>query len=290
MNIALTGSSGLLGSRLLKDLKNLNHNYFCISSSASSPNNNIYSYEEMLTAKIPHSVDCMIHLASQNSERSESDISADLEITNNVIKGMKTLNCKKLIFFSTSKVYGDNSFDYQLFEETSPLNPACSYGKAKAACEEQIIKAAQNSNFEYIILRMSPVLINDPRSSVGKLHTFIAQGFPVPSFAAGDKNFRSFLSYKLLFRVLESMIAMEFHHSNEIFNLTNNKAISTNELFEDIALSMQKNLKIIRFPNFLFQAMLRVNRLQLILCRLFGNSCMSNAKLTRIIDLTMDGK
>ena len=290
MNIALTGSSGLLGSRLLKDLKNLNHNYFCISSSVSSPNNNIYSYEEMISAKIPHSVDCMIHLASQNSTISESDISAELEITNSVIKGMKALNCKKLIFFSTSKVYGDNSFNHQLFEETSPLNPTCSYGKAKAACEEEIINAAQNSNFEYIILRMSPVLINDPRSSVGKLHTFIAQGFPVPSFAAGDKNFRSFLSYKLLFRVLEPMIAMEFHHSNEIFNLTNNKAISTNELFEDIALSMQKNLKIIRFPNFLFQAMLRVNRLQLILCRLFGNSCMSNAKLTRIIDLTMDGK
>ena len=53
---------------------------------------------------------------------------------------------------------------------------------------------------------------------------------------------------------------------------------------------MQKNLKIIRFPNFLFQAMLRVNRLQLILCRLFGNSHMSNSKLTRIIDLNMDGK
>ena len=290
MNIALTGSSGLLGSHLLKDLKNLNHNYFCISSSVSSPDNNIYSYEEMIAAKIPHSVDCMIHLASQNSTISESDISAELEITNSVIKGMKALNCKKLIFFSTSKVYGDNSFNHQLFEETSPLNPGCSYGKAKAACEEEIIKAAQNRNFEYTILRMSPVLINDPRSRVGKLHTFIGQGFPVPSFTAGDKNFRSFLSYKLLFHVLESMIAMEFQHSNEIFNLTNNKAISTNELFEDIALSMQKNLKIIHFPKFLFQAMLRVNRLQLILCRLFGNSHMSNSKLTRIIDLNMDGK
>ena len=163
----------------------------------------------MLAAKIPHSVDCMIHLASHNSKISESDISAELEITNNVIKGMKTLNCKKLIFFSyLQKPMEIVHLITTIFAATSPLNPACPYGKAKAACEEQIIKAAQNSNFEYIILRMPPVLINDPRSSVGKLYTFIGQGFPVPSFPAGDNNLRSFLSYELLFSILGSMIAM----------------------------------------------------------------------------------
>ena len=42
MNIALTGSSGSIGSILVDDLKSAGHKIFCISSSHSFHEKNIY--------------------------------------------------------------------------------------------------------------------------------------------------------------------------------------------------------------------------------------------------------
>ena len=48
MNIALTGSSGQIGSKLLIDLGEMGHNVLCISSSIyHSKVINIFSYKEL---------------------------------------------------------------------------------------------------------------------------------------------------------------------------------------------------------------------------------------------------
>ena len=47
MNIALTGSTGSIGSKLLLDLQKMGHEVLCISSSASSQEDNIFLYEEL---------------------------------------------------------------------------------------------------------------------------------------------------------------------------------------------------------------------------------------------------
>ena len=285
MNIALTGSSGLIGSRLSKDLQNMRHNLFCISSTHSSPENNIFSYEDMLECKIPQPIDCIIHLASINSQLRESEIASEVAITEKIITSMKVMGCKKIIFFSSAKVYGDNSFEHQIFTERSPLYSTCSYSKAKILCEDVIAKSAQKESFNYIVFRMPPVLINHPKSNIGTLFKVVQKGLPIPSFAAGDLNKRSFLSYELLCSVIESALEPERKFDNEIFNLSNTKILSTNDLFREIAFSMSKKSALFYCPNFIFRAMLRVNRLQLLLCRLFGNFHMSNAKLLKEFDL-----
>tara|TARA_B100000795_G_C22778714_1_gene431230 strand:+ start:879 stop:1748 length:870 start_codon:yes stop_codon:yes gene_type:complete len=285
MNIALTGSSGLIGSHLLNDLKKMNHNITCISSSSSSPADGIYSYEDMNAGKILVPIDCIIHLASMNSEITELDIPAEVAITENIINGMRALKCKRIIFFSTAKVYGDNSFENMLFLESSPLNPSCFYGKAKILCENIISSSSKDSSFSYVIFRMPPVLINHPKSNLGKLFQVVERGLPIPSFRAGDLNERSFLSYAFLSSILESTLKKESYGNNEIFNLSDTKVFATNELLRSFASSINKKARIIYFPNFIFQAMLRVNRLQSILCRLFGNFRISNAKLLNEFNL-----
>ena len=67
MNIALTGSSGLIGSKLLKHLCDLGHEVLCISSSHSSHKDNIFFYEELQSKEISFKADFIIHLASINS-------------------------------------------------------------------------------------------------------------------------------------------------------------------------------------------------------------------------------
>ena len=286
MNIALTGSSGLIGSCLLKDLRKANHKIFCISSGKSSPQDNIFSYEDMLDCQILEPIDCMIHLASINSEMNALDIPLEVDITEKVLQGMRLMSCQKIIFYSTAKVYGDNSFDNKLLLETSAIDPLCSYSKAKILCEEIISQSANTMSFEYLIFRMPPVLINHPRSNLGKLFQVVERGLPIPSFRAGDVNQRSFLSYEFLVSILEAAIQSTGHIQNEVFNLSDTDAISTNDLLRRFASSIQKKAKIIYLPNFIFKAMLQVNRLQLILCRLFGNFNLSNAKLIKAFNIS----
>tara|TARA_B110000003_G_C16603200_1_gene516469 strand:- start:822 stop:1691 length:870 start_codon:yes stop_codon:yes gene_type:complete len=279
MNIALTGSSGLIGSKLLLDLKNMGHDVLCISSSHSSPKDNIFLYEELKTIKVNFKADFLIHLASINSNLKESQMLLEVDLLCKVIDTMEILNCKNIIFFSTIKVYGENSFQYNLIDENSSLNPECFYGKAKAQCERVLEELSNEKKFQYLIFRMPPLLINDSKSNIGKLLQLVERGFPIPSFRAGDINYRSFLNYDLLTFVIKVTLRRGSILSSQAFNLSDSEAISTNDLLKRFGKSINKKPRIIYLPNFLFKAMIKINRLQLILCKLFGNFHLSNENL-----------
>ena len=281
MNIALTGSSGLIGSRLVKALKNLGHKVLCISSSHPSHKNNIFLYSELESKKITFKADFIIHMASLNSNLDESEIVLEIELLNKVINCMENLNCKDIIFFSSIKVYGENLFNYDLIniEESFPTNPKCPYGIAKERCEKLLIQLSHEKNFNYLIFRLPPVLINHPKSNLGKLYQLVEKGLPIPSFQVGDSNQRSFLNYDLLAHVLVEAINEGIISSSKILNIADSLPISTNDLLRRFGKSINKKTRIIYLPNFLFKAMIKINRLQLILCRLFGNFSLSNGKL-----------
>ncbi len=278
MNIAVTGSSGLIGSFLLKDLKKANHSVLCISSSKSIHHENIFTYEEILSGKTNAKVDFLIHLASINSNLNESQINEELNLSKKVFQSMCALDCKKIIFFSSIKVYGENSFVQKEYSEESLLEPESYYGEAKKKCENFFIDMASDENFSYIILRLSPLILEHPNSNIGKFFYFIRKGFPLPSFQKGNHNKRSFLSYdnliKSLFIILDNKISVQ----NEIFNLADPISISTHSLINKIGSMVGKKPKIIKLPNFLFKLMMRVNRLQSLLNRLYGNFSISSEK------------
>tara|TARA_B100001758_G_C18297832_1_gene550665 strand:- start:130 stop:738 length:609 start_codon:yes stop_codon:yes gene_type:complete len=194
---------------------------------------------------------------------------------------MEVLNCKNLVFFSTIKVYGENSFDFHLIDESFPCKPECFYGKAKAKCEKLLKELAYEMRFNYLIFRMPPVLINHPKSNLGKLFELVEKGIPIPSFRIGDINQRSFLNFELLTHVVREVVNEGIISSSKILNLADSDAISTNDLLRRFGKSINKKPRIIYLPNVLFKAMIRINRLQLILCRLFGNFYLSNARLKR---------
>ena len=281
MNIALTGSSGLLGSKLLLDLQKMGHEVLCISSSKSSPKDNIFLYEELRSKKFDFNADFVMHLASINSNLTESEIYQEVDLLREVTSSMETLNCKNIIFFSTIKVYGENSFDFTLIDESFSQTPECFYGIAKAKCERLLKELSLEMKFNYLIFRMPPVLINHPKSNLGKLFQLVEKGIPIPSFQVGDTNKRSFLSYDLFAYILKAILNKGSIASSQTFNLSDSETISTNDLLKRFGNSINKKPRIVYLPNFLFRAMIKINRLQLILCRLFGNFHLSNEKLKK---------
>ena len=278
MNIALTGSSGSIGSLLINDLKKAGHKVLSISSSQSIQDQNIFSYEEVMLGHTDTKADLIIHLASANSSLDAFQIDEEVNLAKKVLKSMNALDCKKIIFFSSIKVYGENSSSDKLLTEESLLEPKSSYGEAKMKSENFFIDMASVENFEYVILRLPPLLIDNPSSNIGKFFYFIRRGLPVPSFSKGNENKKSFLTYENLLTSLELILDSKEKINNGIFNLADPTSISTNSLLERIGTIVGRKPKIIHLPDFIYNLMLRVNVLQSILNRLYGDLDISNKK------------
>ena len=135
--------------------------------------------------------------------------------------------------------------DFTLIDESFNQNPECFYGKAKAKCEILLEELSDKMKFNYLIFRMPPVLINHPKSNLGKLFQLVEKGIPIPSFTVGDINQRSFLNYDLLAYVIKLILKKGTISSSQTFNLSDSKPISTNDLLKRFGESINKKPRII---------------------------------------------
>ncbi len=131
IKIAVTGSSGYIGSRLIKRLEPIYGNILALDKAKwDIRNKNNKTYED---------IDIIIHLAAlvsapESVKKRSKYIETNYEGTKNIIRAFPN---SKIIFTSTA-----------LAE-----NPTCPYGKSKKMAEEFIIQACK----EFVILRLSNV-------------------------------------------------------------------------------------------------------------------------------------
>tara|TARA_B000000475_G_C15999421_1_gene448326 strand:+ start:253 stop:1143 length:891 start_codon:yes stop_codon:yes gene_type:complete len=276
MIIAVTGSNGSLGGELVPFLKDLGHRVLVITSSNFSTSKiDVFTYSDLLSKKIPFKVDLFFHLASINSKLKENQIKDEVRITSDILSALPSISCKRLIFFSTSKVYGDNSLDINSFHESSPLNPMCHYGKAKKICEDLICSKSLDGELNALIFRMPPVLNKSDSSNIGKLINLSKTPIPIISIAQGDFNKRSFISFENIKIVINKILEnIEIFKNSEIYNLSDDRVISLNEL-----LSIAGKKKIYSLPMIFGKFLFFVPFLKNVLLKLFGNFVLDNSKL-----------
>lgn len=277
MIIAVTGATGSIGKELVPFLEKLGHTVVKISSSVKNNEEYFYSYDDYTNGRIKFDVDILIHLASYNSSLEEENYNNEIKLSDDIVSGLSSISCKRLIFFSTGKVYGDNSFLFQEFDEFSALNPSCHYSKAKKECEELILQRSHNLEFNSIIFRLAPVLNKSTSSSLGKLMKVAGLGIPLPSLSTGENNQRSFITFSNLLTVMEQVIKdADSAFINEIYNLCDDDYISLNDLFR-----LNKKSLVIKIPKRVSDQLLKNSYLKNILLRLYGNFVLKNGKLKR---------
>jgi len=274
MNIALTGASGSIGRELKPFLKTLGHSIITISSSVSADGHSIFSYTDLITKKIPCKIDFFIHLASLNSNLTKEDIDQEVELTRIILNAMQCLECSKFIFFSTARVYGENSFSEISFLESSVANPKCPYSEAKKICEELIQLKSIELGFHSTILRLPPVLTEADSSNLGKLIRLSKSGTLIPTFSRGDTNQRSILSFVNIKEAIKALTESHQETFCKIYNLADDQHISLNNL-----LRIYGNKRIIILPILLEKLIFQIPFVQGILLKLYGNFIITNNQL-----------
>ena len=190
MNILVTGGAGFIGSHLVDRL--LSEGNFVVAydnlslgrlenleEASKNPNfkfveGDILDREKLWNVFKTNNFDIVFHMAA-NSDIAKSHANPDVDFDNTfrttyeTLLAMKEFGIKKLVFASTSAIYGDAGKSVD--ETFGPLFPASHYGASKLASEGFIASFCENYEIQAWITRFPNVV--GERSTHGVIRDFI---------------------------------------------------------------------------------------------------------------------
>ncbi len=197
--------------------------------------------------KAMRGVDVVYHLAAQpgvriSVENPQKTVNANILGTVNVLKTASDNGIKKMVFASSSSVFG--RLDYMPVDEKHPKNPISPYGLSKLCCESYCKLYENLTNIKTVILRYFTVYGPAQRPDMG-MNIFIRKATgnePITIFGDG-KQTRDFTYIDDI--VNATVLAGEIKKAeNEDFNLGGGHNIEINELVKHIIKLCDSNSKI----------------------------------------------
>jgi nucleoside-diphosphate-sugar epimerase len=274
--LSITGATGFVGQNLIRSL---NSHYEITQLSVRFSPNQHFEIKG----------DALIHLAGKAHDlkkvsKSQDYYEANFELTKQLFDSFLDSEAAVFIFMSTVKAVADEVTD--ILTEDSIPKPKTHYGIAKYQAEQYILSKEIPLNKRVYILR--PCMIHGPgnKGNLNLLYQIVSKGIPWP---LGDfKNQRSFLSIENLCFVIKELLENS-KISSGVYQISDDKTISTNELIALLGNSLEKKSKILNIPSFLIKKTARLGdylylplnseRLQ----KLTENYVVSNRKIVNVI-------
>jgi UDP-glucose 4-epimerase len=239
--ILITGGAGFIGSALASTLimrsKDNQVTVFDDLSTGSKENllhldsnpNFNFVYGSTLDVSALQNVvdvsDTVFHLAANPSVAlgaydTRKDFEQNIIATYNLIEAMrKSTSCKKIVFASTSTVYGE-SLKMPISESYGPLKPMSIYGSTKLSCEAMISGYCHMFHMSGIALRLANII--GPVSKKGVVYDFVSKLSSSPNFLNILGNGKQNKSYLYIDDCIEAIMKVrpQINQKNfEIFNI-----------------------------------------------------------------------
>lgn len=273
MRVLVTGAAGFIGSHLSETLLTAGHEVVGFDNfdpfyPRAVKERNLESAREhpafafvegdlrdadAVAALFDEPYDVVVHLAAKAGVRpSLLDPGAYLETnligTQHVLNAMIESGCDRLVFASSSSVYGNNE-KVPFHEEDRVDRPISVYAMTKKANEEQVHVYAELHGIRTVCLRLFTVYgpRQRPEMAIHKFTRRIHEGRPIPVYGDGSME-RDFTYIDDLVSgvvaAVERVERMEF----EIVNLGNSTPVSLNELLAALEAATGRGLEIDRRP------------------------------------------
>ena len=298
MRILITGIHGFVGSNLVEALK-ANHTIYGLDIVAPEKDGvkKTYSWSDLDNEAVPE-VDAIIHLAGKahdTKNKSAADIyfKVNTDLTKKIFDFFSAhANIKKFIFFSSVKAAVDKVPGDILTEDVVPC-PVGPYGESKVKAENYIMsKLSSNPGIyadkDVIILR--PCMIHGPgnKGNLNLLYGVVKKGLPWPLGAF--ENRRTFTSIDNLTFVISGLLSKKVESG--IYNMADDKALSTNELIDVMCKAMGKKAHIWRISKGLINFMAKTGDVLHLplntfrLTKLTENYVVSNEKIKKALGIS----
>lgn len=285
MNVAVTGVTGFIGIHLSEMIKKLGHDVIYISRRKNKLfNTNCYTFDDLFELRINSKIDCFIHLASPNYDYANDNSLEEgiTRLTEKILEVLSNYNCKKLIFFSSAKIYGEPSLTRnQIFRENSNFSPLTDYGKEKLKAENKIISQADKSNLDYIIYRMPMVYGRNSNSNINKLLKYIKKSYPFILFKNTNHLKKSLISIEnIKLYIKYNLENIESIRCN-IFNISDKNSLSLNELVTNFKKNSGSTTFLITLPYFLLKILIKIPFMGNYFLKLYGQLEISNNNIEK---------
>lgn len=256
--ILLTGSTGFIGTELLKQLKL--KKYFINVSSRSS----LEKIDEVQNFKINQidnnsnwsealdKVNCVIHcagIAVENNKSNANDLDnyhrINVEGTSNLAYQAAAKGVKRFIFLSSIKVNGERTNVSSNFKNTDVPKPENIYAISKWKAEQFLQAISKQTGLEIVIIRAPMVYGEGVKGNFLRLLNLINKGMPLPFGSVN--NLRSFISLENLVDLIICCINHP-QATGQTFLVSDGEDISTPNLIKKIAMIMKKKAVLIPVP------------------------------------------
>ena len=237
----VTGSSGFIGSVLLEELIRREG---MIAVGLDKATGSDIGDREVLK-KMMRGADYVFHMAVLPINPCTQNMRLCIETnaigTLNVAEAATAVGVKKIIYSSTSAVYG-NMDDARIVDETRPCNPNSMYGVNKLA-GELVVK---NSGVPYIILRYMNVYgIGQKSGLIPTLLQCVKDNVP-PTIDGDGRQAFDFVHVQDIVRA--NILAADSDVENETFNIGGDNEITVAEVVKVILEAAASNLIPVHKP------------------------------------------
>ncbi|RLG70103.1 MAG: NAD(P)-dependent oxidoreductase [Candidatus Iainarchaeum archaeon] len=158
--------------------------------------------------------------------------------TKNVLQAMHEAGCKRLIYFSTDKVYGiPNTTPMKETHLKKPIGP---YGRSKLAAEN-LCEKYRERGFKITIFRL-PIVMGPGRPGIfNKVFYLIRKGMPLPLIGNGNSRYHMLSVHDCV----DATLVASKNVKNETFNLGSDRPVAQRELLERLIKAAHSNSRII---------------------------------------------
>lgn len=272
MQILITGGAGFIGStladKLIKDNKiividNFNNYYDPeikennIKHNLDNLNYKLYRgdiLDKDLLDKIfaENKIDLIVHIAASAGVRPSIEnplkyFEVNVLGTLNILEMIKKYKIKKLVFASSSSIYG-NSKAEKFSEDLKVSEPISPYAATKLSAEQIIYTYSKLYNFQSICLRFFTVFgpRQRPDLAIHKFIKLIEKDETIPVYGDGS----TVRDYTYIDDIVDGIIgAINYNESQyEIINLGGGSPVSLNEMIKTIEVVLNKKAKIQYLP------------------------------------------
>ncbi|HLN53394.1 MAG TPA: GDP-mannose 4,6-dehydratase [Lentimicrobium sp.] len=271
--ILVTGAAGFIGSNLVKSLLDRNNsvigidnfdNFYDpglkrqnIASFASHPQFTLFEGdirdEAFLKSVFSEThPECVVHLAARAGVRPSIDdpeLYYDVNVTGTLklLEAMRRQGIKKLVFASSSSVYGNNT--KIPFSETDNVdNPVSPYAATKKAGELLCYTYHHLYDFDVFCMRFFTVYGHNqrPEMAIQKFGRLINEGNPITMYGDGSTK----RDYTFIDDIISGLLAaIEKVKGYEIINLGNHQTVMLKDLIAYISEILGKEAIIDQKPN-----------------------------------------